>query len=205
MAFFGALVFAEIIWATMLWGSIKIVDRNNQHNSFAAALFWAGLNLVVSLVLREIALLGLVMALAYLVLMVRVLMNTYELGLLRALAVLALLIAAPYLLMPPLVDFVGDSELRGVVVLYGLPLGILAVWGWSRFKAREVVADDSPLPRARVVKRAEPAPAASPAAPVPRAPTAPVAPPAAPIQPVAAVAPTAEVPASPEGGPKFLR
>ena len=70
-------------------------------------------NLLVSLVLREIAILGLFMALAYLVLMVRVLMNTYELGLLRALAVIGLLIAAPYLLMPPLIAIVraGNSRL----------------------------------------------------------------------------------------------
>jgi hypothetical protein len=204
MLFIGAIGFGLVVWAGMLWGAIALIDRHNAYNRFPTALIWSALNVAAAFVLREIALLGLFVGIAYLVLMIKVLMRHYELGILQTLGVLGLLIAAPHVLMPPLLGFVETSELRAILVLFGLPLGIIAIWLVGRYKARRRVEDVTAdgLPQARVVKRAPTSdvrPAELPAAPVPEVPAPP------PIAPIATSAPEPVAPASPTEGPRFLR
>ncbi|HEU0034848.1 MAG TPA: hypothetical protein VFQ53_29690 [Kofleriaceae bacterium] len=211
MIFVGALLFAWIVWAGLLWLSIRLIDRTNPYNRFAIALVWGAFNVAAALVLQHVMWFGLFLAVAYLVLFVRVLTRHYELGILATIGVIALMQAIPYVVMPKLLDWVDDSELRAYVVLLGLPGGILATWLVGRRHA--IAADeDRRVPRAKVVRRreTEPAPVIAPELPAPQiasvAPVAPIAPPIRPsVVPVASKAPERVAPASDADGPRFLR
>ncbi|MEO8705551.1 MAG: hypothetical protein ABI867_36310 [Kofleriaceae bacterium] len=210
MEWFAIILFTLVCWAGLLWGSIKIIDRHNPHNRFVMALVWSALNLAASVAMMQVALLGLVLAVAYLVMMVRVLMRHYDLGILQTLGVLGLMIATPYVVNPILVDFAGRSGVRGMLVVLGLPIAILVVWFFGR-RAAQLRAEKEGLPEARVIQRERPVAVEPVPAPVPvPEPVRPVARPSAPIVPVVvepkpSVAPPAEPVAAPGEGPRFLR
>lgn len=212
----GALIFGVVVWGAMFWGSIYLLDRENPHNRFAQALAVSVVRVGVAFVTAFGVFAALGALVIWLVLMIRILLNYYELGIGKTLGVLALMIAVPYAVSPILMEWGGESELQGALVLYGLPAGIIG--GWLFLRHRAASASDS-IPQARVVSTAElPAVPVVPTVPVaamPKppvaAPPAPVAPPAkpvagpvAPVAPVRSSAPIAVEQASAEDGPKFL-
>lgn len=222
LALLGALYFAWVTWAGLLWASIKLVDRENPTNHFIAALVISAINIAVNLALPYLLagvagllflrFLVLPIGLGYLVLMVRMVKNRYGLSTLKTIGVFGLLVAAPYVLMDDLERWVGYSQLRALLVLFGMPTAILGVWIWGRRRARFSTAGSS-LPRAELVTRApsvaeRPDRAVSEPAPVPpvaRPETAPPARVSQPIAPVASAPPKIEPAASPTDGPRFLR
>jgi hypothetical protein len=207
MEWIAIIGFSLVVWAGMLWGSIKVIDRNNPHNTFVMALVWSAVNLAINLVMMKAGLLGLVIAVAYLIGMVRVLMRHYELGVLQTIGVIGLMIAVPYVATPILFEFAGGSGVRGLLILIGLPAGILITWYFGRRHALHR-AEREGLPEARVVRREPPAPVAAPqrvSAPKLPTPAAPAVAAVPVIEPKVSVAPPAEPAALPNEGPRFLR
>jgi hypothetical protein len=180
MFFIFVLLFAWTVWAVLLWGSIRIVDRTNQHNSFVAALVWSAVQLGVSLGVQTLGMAGLGVLVLWLAFLLRLLLRQYEMSIAPALLVLVMLIAAPFGLAPALEVIVGTSELLALLVLCGTPFAIIGGWLFGRYRQRSRGDDDS-LPVARVFrrKRAEPRPAAV----TPVVAVMPVAPPPPPAPP----------------------
>lgn len=206
----GELIFGIVVWGAMFWGAIYLLDRENPHNRFVQALAVSCVRVVVAVFAAFSLFAGLGALVLWLVLMIRILLNYYDLGIAKTIGVIVLMIAVPYAVMPVLVDWVGDSELRATLFVYGLPLGILGAWLVLRHRAAN--ASDA-IPQARVVSTADlPAvpvvpsvPVAATQAPPPAAAPAPA--PAKAIAPVAPVRTSAPIPveqASGEDGPKFL-
>jgi hypothetical protein len=206
----GALIFGIVVWGALFWGAIYLLDRENPHNFFIQALLVSVVRVAVAFVTAFGSYAGLGALAAWLVLMMRILLNYYELGIAKSFAVVVLMIAVPYAVAPALADWVGDNEIRGALVLYGLPASIISTWLYLRHRAAN--HDDS-IPQARVVTDlpAVPiAPSAPPAAMQPpaavRTPEPEPAPPKTitPVAPVRSSAPMIVEQASAEDGPKFL-
>ena len=119
-------VYAFIVafWASIFWGSIKLVDRHNEKNSFGLAL---GLGVIFAFS-RAFGIPDIFMLVAWLVFLLRLVTWHYNLTLLGAIIVTASTIFAPYLLLPPITRFVGGSPLRDDLVIYGFPIAVLGVW-----------------------------------------------------------------------------
>jgi len=192
----GALAFGWSVWAAMLWGAVRIVDPSNEHNTFAHALLWSAVHLIVALTMQHMWLMGMFLLAGWCLLMFRILTAAYELGILRSLGVLALIGLAPFALDKAIEIIVGGSALMGAIVLFGVPAGILGGWWYAR-RSRKVTPVDEPqpavaLPEARVVReRAESKPEPEPQSEV--------------VTPVASTAPAPVAPAAPGDAPRFLR
>jgi hypothetical protein len=152
MFFIFVLLFAWTVWAVLLWGSIRIVDRANQHNSFVAALVWSAVQLGVSLGIQTFGMAGVAVLVLWLGFLLRLLVRQYEMNLGPALLVLVMLIAAPFGLAPALEVIVGTSELLALVVLCGTPFAIIGGWLFGRHRLRSR-SDEDTLPVARVNRR----------------------------------------------------
>lgn len=182
----------------MFWGSVQLVDRGNVKNTFGLAVGLAVVYDVAHLVaIPDVFYLG-----AWLVFLLRLVTWHYVVSLFGAVIVTAATILAPYFLVPLLVSFVGDSELRAYLVLYGLPIGVFGTWLVTAVRRRRrasepVQGGDAAFPTARV-QRGGRARVAKPPAVVAAPDAAPVAAPIA--------APKAPEPVTPrsDGGPTFL-
>jgi len=193
----GALAFAWTMWAVLFWGSIALIERHNPFNTFRAALGWSGINLAISATLGGI--IGVGVLLVWVVFLLRLLLGRYELGALHAVGVVLATVVGPYFVAGAFVAFVGDSAALFLLVLYGVPLGVIAVWLWPR----PAPQPPTNLPAARIARlwprRPAIAAAAAPAAPTASAPTAPTAPSATALPAITPIAPPAG------GEPAFLR
>jgi hypothetical protein len=212
------LYFGVVVWAGMLWLSIHLLERNNPYNKFLHALVYSAIRIGIDIAvvilsmgfLPSLSMLG-----AYLVLGVRLLMYHYELSIWKALAVIGLMVAMPYILNEQIFGFVGNSWLRMILVIYGLPTAILLTWVYGMYRSR-YAKRPSNLPEARLVTRTpvEEVPQAPVSVPVKAADKAPgtlaalAADPmkvSQPLIPLRSSAPEIEAPAAPSEGPKFLR
>lgn len=81
-----SIVVGALVFAVTLWGSIKIFDRYNSHNTLAVAA-------IIGLVFSFAAAAGTVMFLLPLVALMYLLVAFYDLGILRAFAVVGSMIA----------------------------------------------------------------------------------------------------------------
>ena len=198
----GVLLFVWTVWAVLFWGSIALIERHNPYNKFKWALLWSAAEIIVSVAIGNLGFGGLGLLLAWLGFLIRLLLNSYELGLLHAIGVVIATVVGPYFVFDAfdtLIAFVGSSETMFMLLLYGVPAVVLAFWLWPR----PAPGQPTNLPPARIEKigrkrAAAPAPVlpASPAFPA----ASPISPPASPISP----------PASPDsprdaGEPSFLR
>lgn len=218
----GALYFALVVWAGMLWGSIWVLERDNPYNRFGHALIISAVRIAIEFAMIPLGYFGLLLAVAFLVVAVKLLMHHYELSIWKALAVIGLLIGTPFVVMPSIVEWTGFDVWRWMLVLYGMPTGILITWIVGRHRAKYRV--DPRVPAARIVERAatdpKVAPVAAPTGPMPVRPTKPsgpqpvvpaTVPEAAPVRvsqpiiPIRSSAPEIEAPAAPSDGPRFLR
>jgi energy-converting hydrogenase Eha subunit C len=190
MLLVGILYFALVFSATILWGSIYVVERNNPYNKFAMALFLSAGNIALSFMSRFMPSGDLIYLVGALVLLLRLLMMFYQLDIARALLAAALTIGAPYVIGPKLGDWVGFSVTRLYILFYGLPTAILISWIALRMRTPK---SESPIPEARVEKLARKSKA--------RAETAPAVP-AKPVAPV--VAPAPQPVQRPDGEPTML-
>lgn len=205
----GALLFAWTVWAVLFWGSIAIIERHNPFNTFGWALVWSGVHMGVSIANGAAGIAGLGVLIVWLVFLMRLLLNRYELGFLHALGVVIVTVVGPYFVGDAFVSFVGRSASLFMIVLYGVPIAIIVAWKWPR----PAPQPPSNLPAARVTRlfrrraATEPATAsaggpiaAGPMAPPPvRAPArAPIAMP--PPVAVTAMTPPAAVAATPPPG-----
>ena len=142
--------FVISFWACIFWGTIRIADKHNATNTFGKAVGLA--------MLADFAHFGGIPSMVYLgawlLLLMRLTMHYYNLNLLGAIVVTASTVLSPYFIGPELVKFVGDSELRAYLVLYGLPLVAFGIWIglWIRGMGRSPAGDvgDGVLPRARL-------------------------------------------------------
>jgi hypothetical protein len=195
----GALLFAWTTWAVLFWGGVAIIERHNPFNSFRVALGLSGVQLALSMATSGLAGIGLLVV--WMVFLFRLLLGRYELGVLHAIGVVLTTVAGPYFVTNAFVSFVGASDTLFMLVLYGVPVAVIAVWMWPRPEQ----APPTNLPPARVarlwrkrsatatVAAAAPATAAAPAAkPAAAAPPAPPATAVAPPTPPAAPAPRAD-------------
>jgi hypothetical protein len=132
MDWLAAHAFAICVWALIYWGSIKALDRDNPKNTFGLALWLGGLFTLSFM----FPLPGIVMVVAWLVLLIRVSMWQYDLGLVPAAIASAATVFVPYFGARYLFKFVGDSDVRAYVLVYGVPAVTLAVYLASRIKGR---------------------------------------------------------------------
>lgn len=87
-----SIVLGALIFAGTLWGSIKLLERYNPRNSFGLAAF---IGVIFALVAPA---LGLFLFILPLVALGYLLVNFYELGILKSLGVIGLMIGANILL-----------------------------------------------------------------------------------------------------------
>lgn len=186
--------FLIALWSTVFWGSVHLFDRGNVKNTFGlAVVLGAVFDLTHVFGIPDIFYL-----VAWLVFLLRLVMWHYGLGLLTAAVVTASTVLGPYFLLPQIAKFVGDSELRDDLVIYGFPLAVLGTWIATAMRKRmraglPAPGDDSALPSARVARGGRKR-----AAKLPEVAVTVVAAP-----PVAAAAPAPVTPRS-DGGPTFL-
>jgi hypothetical protein len=215
---FSALYFGVVIWAGMLWLSIHLLERDNPYNKFLHALVYSAIRIGIDIAVGILAMgffpaLGLLVA--YLIVGVRLLVYHYELSIWKALAVIGLMVAMPFLLGEQIQQFVGNSLVRAIIVIYGLPTAILATWVIGMYRNR-YAKRPSNLPEARIMKRVvaeetPPAPIPVPVKAVDKASgrIAALAPDpmkvSQPLIPLRSSAPDIDAPAAPSEGPKFLR
>jgi hypothetical protein len=204
-ALIGVCLFAWTMWAVLFWGSIKIVERHNPFNTFGWALVWSTLQIVMAVLLGGADIFRLVFLAVWIVVLMRLLLNRYELGLLHALVVVIATVVGPYFIDDIFLAFVGESTSLLMIGLYAVPAAVLGVWLWSRFGRRAPADTNLPEARAQRVRKRAPAPAAIAPAPAPVAAEAPpvAAPPVAAPPPITAPA----APAAPraDGEPSVLR
>jgi hypothetical protein len=193
----GALLFAWTTWAVLFWGGVAIVERHNPFNSFRIALGLSGVQLALSMATSGVAGIGLL--LVWMVCLFRLLLGRYELGVLHAIGVVLATVAGPYFVTDAFVSFVGTSTTLFMLVLYAVPVAVIAVWMWPR---REP-APPTNLPPARVTRLWRKRPAtATVAAATAAVPATAAAPAAAPVAKPAAAAPPAP---RADGEPALLR
>jgi len=149
----GGLIFALTLWAVLFWGSIRILEPENANNTFTKALAIAALYILASLAVRTMAFIGLFFAVAWLVFLLRLLISWYELGLLKSIGVVAAVNVTPFLLVPWLVRVLGDSFAGWLLLFYGFPVVVGAVW---LVAGKGVRLQLPSLPRARAVKAPKP-------------------------------------------------
>jgi hypothetical protein len=172
--------FAVAFWASVFWGSIELLDRGNAKNTF-------GLAVILGVICDLTHLAGvpdLFYLCAWLVFLFRLVTWHHGLGVLASAIVTAATVFAPYLVIPLLVRFIGDSELRLDLVFYGLPIAVFGAWIVTAMRRRARPRDQAPgdvIPMAQIErggrKPAASVPVAVPVAPIaaPRTPD-PVAP-----------------------------
>src|SRR5258706_8004085 len=141
----GIFYFALVFSATILWGSIYIVERNNPYNKFALALLLSAGNIVLSFSARILPGGDAIYLVGTLVILLRLLMMFYQLDVLRALMAAGLTIGAPYVIGPQLAEWVGFSFTRLYILFFGLPTAILISWVFLRVRKPK---GDSPIPEA---------------------------------------------------------
>jgi hypothetical protein len=151
------LLFGLTVWAALLWGSIKLVDRHNPKNKFLVALIFAGIQIVVSLTAMAMGLLAIAIFVMWLVGLTRLLMNYYNLTLGPALLVVVMLLAAPFGIQYVLERLVEIGPIFAGIAVIGTPFAIMGVWLYGHLRGpRAPRMEDAPVPVARVVKRPEP-------------------------------------------------
>jgi hypothetical protein len=165
--------FAVAFWASVFWGSFELLDRGNAKNTFGLAVI-----LGVICVLTHLAgVPDLFYLCAWLVFLFRLVTWHHGLSTLAAVIVTAATVFAPYLIVPLMVRFIGDSELRFDLVFYGFPIAVFGTWIVTAMRRRARSRDQAPgdvIPVARVERggrRAASVPAVVPVA-VPVAPIA---------------------------------
>ena len=168
--------FAVCFWALTFWGSIKVLDRYNSKNTLGVAL---GIGVLYTFSFM-FPLPGFVMISAWLLLLIRLTMWHYELGLLPAIIAAAATVFVPYFVQPYMLAFVGNSVVRGYGLIYGLPILTLVGYAVIRFKRRGLEPTvrwagkqvEAVLPEARVAAIGPPvaAPVVAPPTYVPGAP-----------------------------------
>jgi hypothetical protein len=163
----AAIAFAWTMWAVLFWGGIAIIERHNPFNTFQSALLWSIIDLTISL--PASGLVGLGLLLAWIVILLRLLLGRYELGMLHAISVVLTTVVGPYLVTDAFLSFVGTSETRFLFVLFGFPIGVFVVWRWPR----PAPEPETNLPRARLARfwRRQPTPALAAKTPAARPPT----------------------------------
>jgi hypothetical protein len=191
----GLLYFVLVFDALILYGSIYIAERNNPYNKFAMALVLSAGNIALSFSARFFPGGDIIYLLIAVTILLRLLMQFYQMDILRALLAAGITIGAPFVIAPKFGEWVGFSMTRLYILCYGFPTATLAAWIVLRMRTPK---GDSPIPEARVEKlhrkadRPPTAPGAVPEAVPARASVPVVAPPAAP-------------PPSPDGEPTLLR
>jgi hypothetical protein len=163
----GALVFSWSLWAVLFWGSIRILEPNNANNTFGKALAVGALYVVCTLFVHALSYIGLVLAVAWLVFLLRLLVGWYELGILKSLGVVAGVNVTPYFLVPWLYELAGGSL---IVLFVGFPAAVIAVW---LIRRKRMSLPSLPRAKAKVVAKSD----ATAPAPVVRAPIEPPPPP----------------------------
>ena len=175
----GGLVFAWMLWAVLLWGSIAILDRENAVNTFKSALGWSLVHVGLALAMSLTWFVSLLILAAWVTFLVRLLVHHYELGPVRAIGVIIVTEAVPYLVEHVFAAVAGDSDARALAIVWGFPAAVVACWWWARRRARhgDSAAEPARLPRARIARTtrrdrraATPAPPPTPQA-VPPAPS----------------------------------
>jgi hypothetical protein len=183
----------------LLWCSIKLVDRHNPRNRFGTALIMSAVNLLAAFLLVQLPF-ALFLSIGYLVLTVQIISRYYMIGVLKTILVLVIMPVVTYVGMPVLVGFAEDSELRGMLVLYGVPAAILVTWLVGRRRGAPAIEEYplpervATLPKAQAVRVPDRKDVASPVATAARGSLRELAPGAEPrpmptVTPLAAVAP----------------
>jgi hypothetical protein len=171
MLWFGGVLFVTSLWALVLWGSIKLLQRDNPKNTLGTAL---AMGLLFTLT-HQFPLPGYLYLISWLLLMARFLMWHYHLNVLGTLLVTAATVFGPWFIAQQLAKVIGDSETLDALIFYGLPIATIGTWFYLRQKEKRAAASDAPergIPKAiaRVATPAEPVPVVA-------APVKPVAPP----------------------------
>lgn len=172
MVWFGGVLFVTSLWALVLWGSIKLLQRDNPKNTLGTAL---GMGLLFTLT-HQFPLPGYLYLIAWLLLMGRFVMWHYEMNILGALLVTAATVFGPWFIAEQLVKVIGDREWLDALIFYGLPIATIGGWFYASRKTKRLAREGEPergIPKAiaRVATPAEPMPV------VAAAPVKPIAPP----------------------------
>jgi hypothetical protein len=142
MEWLAAHGFVIAFWATIFWGSIQLLDRGNVKNAFWVAVVWGAVyDFSHWTMLPDMIYLA-----AWLVFLLRLVTWHYGLSLLGAVIVTAATVLAPYLIMPQIVKFVGDSALRDALVLYGFPIVVFGTWLVTSLRKRASASANAPAP-----------------------------------------------------------
>jgi len=171
MLWFGGVLFVTSLWGLVLWGSIKLLQRDNPKNTLGTAL---GMGLLFTLT-HQFPLPGFLYLIAWVLLMARFVMWHYQLNIVGTLLVTAATVFGPWFISEQLIKLIGNSEMLDALIFYGLPVATIGGWFYFRQKEKRAAAADAPvhgIPKAiaRVATPAEPAPVVA-------APVKPIAPP----------------------------
>lgn len=174
----GGFAFSLTLWAVLFWGSIRILEPGNGNNSFAKALGIGVLYGVCLWLVGHMALIGLFFAVAWLVFILRLLTDWYEMGILKSLGVTAVINIGPYYLIPKMFVAAGSSVYG---LLFGFPAAVLIVWLVTSRKGSGMKIPTLPFARATKKRPEVPVASVGPVSPVVVAPIVrPVAPAAQP-------------------------
>jgi hypothetical protein len=174
--------FVVALWAVIFWGTIRLLDRHNAKNSFGIAVGLGALYAFAHMAMIP----DILYLVAWLVLLLRIVTWHHNMNLLGAIVVTASTIFTPYFIMPPIVNWVGGSEVRALIVLYGVPIGVFGTWAVAWIRGRNPGPKrERALPKARVERGGRKKP----------------------VEPIVAVAPPKSPdPSTPRGdGPTLLR
>lgn len=168
MLWLGGVLFVTSLWALVLWGSIKLLQRDNPKNTLGTAL---AMGLLFTLT-HQFPLPGFLYLAAWLLLMGRFVMWHYHMNLLGALVVTAATVFGPWFIAEQLIKIIGDRLWLDSLIFYGLPLVTIGGWFYARKRAKRdarALEPERGIPKAiaRVATPAEPVPAvAAPAKPI---------------------------------------
>jgi hypothetical protein len=194
--FWAALAFVWTFWAVTWWGAIKLVDRYNAHNTFGIALAWGVVQVLLAIVLAWLSLFGIGLTVIFMVFLLKLLVFSYEIDLLRSLGVTIVSFVVPYYGGQWMLTELERNRSFALIVLYGFPIAAIVAWRVSR--RRERAAEEStervamPVAQVRrmltsITKRRPPKPVAqAKPQPVVAAPSVPAPAPPKPAQPTPA-------------------
>lgn len=150
----GLIAFGLTFWAVLFWGSVRIVDPGNAHNRFGSALAWSVAHLLLMFALAWSQMFGYIVFAAWLVFLLRLLVDFYGVGLLRAILAIIIANGTPYAIAPLFARIVMTSGEAGVLlILFGFPIVTFVVWLAPNAGKGRTAAERPGMPVARLFRR----------------------------------------------------
>lgn len=147
----SAALFGITVWALIFRAGIGLLERGNPKNTFGTALLLGVIfGFVAPYAISAFFLFGLILALLSLVALFRVLVQYYELGLLRAIGAIVLTEVGLYLARAAFIALYRSSPSLAKALVIALPAVVLV--SWRVLRRREALGPESEVPKARALR-----------------------------------------------------